>query len=261
MSAGVDGVAVFGFASEGFALTAAERAAILDVVCAAVGPDMPVVAGIAATGTPEAVEQARRAAEHGASAVMVVPPFMVKPSPAQIVDFYGTVARDGGLPVMVQDAPGPTGVTMPVSLIAELSKLEGVESVKVEAPPDRAEARRRGRGSGLRLPRARRTQRAVPARGVPPRRSRHHARQRVPRPATAGPRHVGGRRPSRSPRRIQPAPAAHTIRPSARHRLVDPQARAVRRGIIATRPYAPPAVDADPGTLAALADILDDLGI
>ncbi|MFS8499821.1 MAG: dihydrodipicolinate synthase family protein, partial [Micromonosporaceae bacterium] len=35
----------------------------------------------------------------------------------------------------------------------------------------------------------------------------------------------------------------------------------VRRGIIATPTVRPPAVDADPGTLAALADILDDLGI
>ena len=36
---------------------------------------------------------------------------------------------------MVQDAPGPTGVNMPVSLIAELSKLDGVASVKVETQP------------------------------------------------------------------------------------------------------------------------------
>ena len=36
---------------------------------------------------------------------------------------------------MVQDAPGPTGVNMPVSLIVELSKLDGVDSVKVETQP------------------------------------------------------------------------------------------------------------------------------
>lgn len=131
----VDGVAVFGFASEGFALTAAERREILRVVTAAAGPDLPVVAGVAATGTRDAVQQARAAADAGASVVMVVPPHMVKPSPAQLVDFYGTVAAAGGLPVMVQDAPASTGVTMPVSLIVELSKLDGVESVKIETQP------------------------------------------------------------------------------------------------------------------------------
>ncbi len=131
----VDGVAVFGFASEGFALTAAERREILRVVTTAAGPELPVVAGVAATGTRDAVDQARAAADAGASVAMVVPPHMVKPSGPQLVDFYGTVAAEGGLPVMVQDAPASTGVNMPVPLIVELSKLDGVESVKVETQP------------------------------------------------------------------------------------------------------------------------------
>ncbi|MEV0267976.1 dihydrodipicolinate synthase family protein [Hamadaea sp. NPDC050747] len=135
ITAGVDGVAVFGFASEGFSLTAADRKEILRTVTAAAGPDLPVVAGVAATGTQEAIDQVRAAADNGASVVMVVPPFMVKPGPAQLVDFYGRVAAEGGLPVMIQDAPGSTGVTMPVPLIAELSKLDGVDSVKIEPQP------------------------------------------------------------------------------------------------------------------------------
>jgi 4-hydroxy-tetrahydrodipicolinate synthase len=131
-ASGVDGVAVFGFASEGFALTGPERRTILETVT---GQGLAVVAGVAATGVGEAVEQARVAAELGAASVMVVPPFMVKPSPAQITDFYGEVAAKGGVPVMVQDAPGPTGVNMPTPLLIELSKLDGVESVKVETQP------------------------------------------------------------------------------------------------------------------------------
>jgi 2-keto-3-deoxy-L-arabinonate dehydratase len=132
VSAGVDGIAVFGFASEGFALTSAERVQILKTV---VRSGLPVVAGVGATAVREAVEQTRLAASHGASAAMVLPPYMVKPSQSQLVDFYGEVASAGGLPVMVQDAPGPTGVNMPVALIAELSKLDGVVSVKVETQP------------------------------------------------------------------------------------------------------------------------------
>jgi len=132
VSSGVDGVAVFGFASEGFTLTGGERAQILRIV---VRSGLPVVAGVGATAVREAVEQSRIAAEHGAAAVMVLPPYMVKPSPAQLVDFYGQVAAEGGAPVMVQDAPGPTGVTMPVPLLVELSKLDGVTSVKIETQP------------------------------------------------------------------------------------------------------------------------------
>ncbi|GAB3874356.1 hypothetical protein GCM10027610_142970 [Dactylosporangium cerinum] len=78
---GVDGVAVFGFASEGFTLTTPERAAILAVVREALGPALPIVAGVSATGTGDAIDQCRAAADAGASVAMLIPPFMVKPSP------------------------------------------------------------------------------------------------------------------------------------------------------------------------------------
>jgi 4-hydroxy-tetrahydrodipicolinate synthase len=135
LAAGVAGIAVFGLASEAFSLTAAERAQILKVVTARLDPHRPVIAGVAATGPREAVEQAEAAVDGGASVLMVLPPHLVKPSAAQLVDFYATVAGSVEAPVMVQDAPATTGVTMPVPLLAELSRLDGVASVKIEAQP------------------------------------------------------------------------------------------------------------------------------
>ncbi|MEU5876211.1 dihydrodipicolinate synthase family protein [Spirillospora sp. NPDC047279] len=134
LAAGADGVALFGMASEGFALTAGDRAEVLAAVRETVAGAVPIVAGVAATSTVTAVEQARTATDGGAGALMVLPPFMVKPSAAQLADFYGAVGAVGA-EVMVQDAPGATGVAMPEGLIVELSKLDGVTSVKVEAPP------------------------------------------------------------------------------------------------------------------------------
>lgn len=132
---GVDGVATFGMASEGFALTTDERAEILRIVTSRVPVGMPVVAGVNATSTVTAVEQAVHARDGGATTLMVLPPFLVKASPAQLVDFYGTVAAASGLPVMVQDAPTASGVSMPVPTLVELSKLDGVTSAKIEAQP------------------------------------------------------------------------------------------------------------------------------
>lgn len=131
----VDGMAVFGMASEGFALTADERTRILAEVTAVVAGAVPVVAGVAATSTVTAVEQARAAEDNGASALMVLPPFMVKPGSQQLVDFYAEVGAACTTEIMVQDAPGVTGVTMAVPTIVELAKVPGVTSVKVEAPP------------------------------------------------------------------------------------------------------------------------------
>ncbi|MCG5219155.1 dihydrodipicolinate synthase family protein [Streptosporangium sp. KLBMP 9127] len=134
LASGVDGVAVFGMASEGFALTAAERRVILADVTDVVGGAVPVVAGVYGTSTVTALEQAREAVEGGAGTLMVLPPSLVRPGPDQLLDFYGQLGKVGA-EVMVQDAPGATGLTMSSSLIVELSKLPGVTSVKVEAPP------------------------------------------------------------------------------------------------------------------------------
>lgn len=137
VSAGADGVATFGMASEAFALTGAERTQVLADVLAAAG-DLPVVAGVGATALDPAREQLLEVAGQGAVAAMVLPPFMVKPSSTQLLDFYGALSLDAetaGIDIMVQDAPGPTGVTMAAELIADLAQLPAVTSVKVEAPP------------------------------------------------------------------------------------------------------------------------------
>lgn len=259
LAAGVDGVAVFGFASEGFALTAAERAEILDVVTAVAGPSVPVVAGVGATGTREAIEQARTAAEHGASAVMVLPPHLVKPSAMQLVDYYGAVAAEGGLPVMVQDAPGTTGVSMPVPLIAELSKLDGVDSVKVEAQPPAPKlgavveavsadfAVLGGQNALFVLEEyARGAVGTMPACEFPD----------LLRPVLDSWR-AGDRAAARA--------AFNRLLPLIRFGLQPGIAWSihkhvlVRRGIISSVTVRPPAADADQGTLAALDDILRDL--
>lgn len=135
LEAGVDGVAVFGMASEGFALTADERALILSDVLDVVAGEVPVVAGVNATSTVTAIEQARAAAEGGADVLMVIPPYMVKPAAGTIPDFYADVAGSTPLEIMVQDAPVMTGVAMSVPLIVQLADIPRVTSVKVEAPP------------------------------------------------------------------------------------------------------------------------------
>ncbi|RII19619.1 L-2-keto-3-deoxyarabonate dehydratase [Streptomyces sp. YIM 130001] len=135
LDAGVDGLAVFGMASEGFALTEREKAVILHEVRRVTGPGLPVVAGVNGTSTVTALEQARAAADGGADQLMVLPPFLSKPAPDQVGEFFTDVAAGGGAPVMVQDAPGVTGVTLPAPTLAELSRVPGITSVKVETPP------------------------------------------------------------------------------------------------------------------------------
>ncbi|WP_407563600.1 dihydrodipicolinate synthase family protein [Streptomyces sp. 184] len=135
LRAGADGVAVFGMASEGFALTAADRDAVLADVRDVVAGAVPVVAGVSPTSLATALEQCGQAVAGGADALMVLPPYLAKPGPQQLVDFYGALGERAGAPVMVQDAAATTGVAMPVPLVTEFGKLGGVDSVKVESAP------------------------------------------------------------------------------------------------------------------------------
>lgn len=132
---GVDGLAVFGMASEGFALTADERAAILRTVREVAGDTFPVVAGVNGTSTVGAIEQARHAVAGGADQLMVLPPFLAKPNRQQTIDFYAEVAAATEASVMIQDAPGVTGVPIDPAAVATLAGVPGITSVKVEAPP------------------------------------------------------------------------------------------------------------------------------
>ncbi|WP_147917091.1 dihydrodipicolinate synthase family protein [Ruania zhangjianzhongii] len=137
LASGVDGVAIFGMASEAFALTQADRQQVLATVTDVVAGQCPIVAGINGTSTITAIEQIHDIGG-AAHTLMVLPPFMVKPTAGQLVDFYGDVAGvavASDTQVMVQDAPGATGVSMAPALVAELADLDGVTSVKVEAPP------------------------------------------------------------------------------------------------------------------------------
>lgn len=125
------GVVALGLAAEASALTDAERdTVVVDVVDAAAG--WAVTVGIDGP-TGEAAARARRAAELGASSLMVLPP----PGPVTrnvLVRHFATVA-EAGLPIVVQDSPQATGVELDAeALIALAATVPAVIAVKVEAP-------------------------------------------------------------------------------------------------------------------------------
>jgi 2-keto-3-deoxy-L-arabinonate dehydratase len=138
ISSGADGLATFGLASETFTLSAEERRLVLETIVRTAGSTSarpPVVAGVSATGLSPAIEQGMAAVDGGANALMVLPPFLVRPGDDQLVEFFGELASAVGVPVMMQDAPALTSVPMSVRLISEIGKVPGVDYVKVEAAP------------------------------------------------------------------------------------------------------------------------------
>ncbi|HEY3439985.1 MAG TPA: dihydrodipicolinate synthase family protein [Paludibaculum sp.] len=73
---GCSGVVALGSLGEGATLTFEEKEAVLKTAVAAVGPDVPVVAGVSALSTEEAVRIAQMARAAGCRGLMVLPPYV-----------------------------------------------------------------------------------------------------------------------------------------------------------------------------------------
>jgi 2-keto-3-deoxy-L-arabinonate dehydratase len=101
-----------------------------------VGGRAPVVASVDGPGDDPAIDRARRAAALGVDALMVLPPYFVKPGPDALLSYYHRIAEASGLPIMLQDAPQLTGVSMSPGLWARMAEATpGLRYIKAEGTP------------------------------------------------------------------------------------------------------------------------------
>jgi 4-hydroxy-tetrahydrodipicolinate synthase len=136
IESGAHGLGLFGNASEGYALGEDERRLLLKVIVEEVRGQVPLVVSSGHTGTDVAVAISREAEAGGAAALMVLPPYYLKPDAAGVFHYFAQISRAVRIPIMVQDAPLMTQVPMGADLLARMAaELEHVRLVKVEAPP------------------------------------------------------------------------------------------------------------------------------
>jgi len=136
MESKVSGIALFGNASEAFALTQAEKEVIAKVVVEENANQVPLVFGAGGTSTETAISSCHWAEEAGADVLMIMPPYMIKPDAKRVYEYYAGIASNVSTPIMIQDAPGACGVTIDVNTIVKLAtEFELIQYVKAEAPP------------------------------------------------------------------------------------------------------------------------------
>ena len=139
LASGAHGLGLFGNASEGYALGDAERQSLLVAIAGQVKGRVPLVVSTGATGTDLAVRASVAAQDSGADALMVLPPYFLKPGADGLMFYYEAISKAVRIPIMVQDAPLMSQVPMPAALLARMAReIEHVALVKVEAPPTAA---------------------------------------------------------------------------------------------------------------------------
>jgi 2-keto-3-deoxy-L-arabinonate dehydratase len=133
---GVQGLQMFGNASEYYTLSEAEQSAILDLVCREAAAEVPVIVTTGGGGLEDAVKWIRMAADHGAAAVLLRPPAGVrKEDPRAALPYYLELSLGTNIQIVIQDAVMGGQLTLPAALYRELERMIGrISYIKVEVP-------------------------------------------------------------------------------------------------------------------------------
>jgi 4-hydroxy-tetrahydrodipicolinate synthase len=127
---GHDGVVVSGTTGESPTTSVEEDGRLLQAVLEAVGDRLTVLAGVGTNDTAHSVELVVQAEKLGAHGALLVSPYYSKPTQAGLSAHFETVASAAGLPVMLYDIPGRTGVTIAEDTYRRVAQHERVVAVK-----------------------------------------------------------------------------------------------------------------------------------
>jgi dihydrodipicolinate synthase/N-acetylneuraminate lyase len=132
---GIGSLSALGMAGEFYKLATDELEQVIETVVQAAEPCETVV-GVSAPSAEVAARLARRAEAAGADALLVLPPYGVRPSADGLVAYYGAIARAADLPIMVQDGSDEIRAVIPLDVLVRLCReVPAIRWVKVEDVP------------------------------------------------------------------------------------------------------------------------------
>lgn len=128
--ANIHGFVVCGTTGETPTLTLDEYKEVVRLVVKTVNGRVPVIAGTGTNCTKTTIERTRLAKELGVDAALVVAPYYNKPQQAGIFAHFELAAKEGGLPIIVYNVPGRTGVNITPETIVKMAHIPGIIAVK-----------------------------------------------------------------------------------------------------------------------------------
>ncbi|MEM9204176.1 MAG: dihydrodipicolinate synthase family protein [Actinomycetota bacterium] len=130
LDAGVHGLVLCAGTGEFAFLSDAEKDRIIGLGCEIVGGRVPVIAQTSAITTTDAIERTRRAADQGAAAAMVLPPYFEGPFERGVLFHYEKLAQAVDLPIVLYNIPVNSGFDIHPELYRRLMAIENIEYIK-----------------------------------------------------------------------------------------------------------------------------------
>ncbi len=135
IEAKVDSIGLLGSTGTYAYLAREERRRAIDAAVAEVGGRIPIMVGIGALRTEDAVQLGRDAKAAGATAALLAPVSYTPLTEDEVFTHFETVAQAIDLPICIYDNPGTTHFTFSTNLIARLARVPGIVALKHPAPP------------------------------------------------------------------------------------------------------------------------------
>jgi 4-hydroxy-tetrahydrodipicolinate synthase len=130
VEAGVDSIGLLGSTGSYPYLTREERRRAVGIASAMVDGRVPLLVGVGALRTDEAVRLAQDARAQGAAMGLLAPVSYTPLTEDEVFLHFETVAGESGLPLCIYDNPSTTHFSFSPALIGRLSQLGGVVAIK-----------------------------------------------------------------------------------------------------------------------------------
>ena len=126
---GIDGIVPVGTTGESPTLNCEEHKKVIETAVITCNGKTKVIAGTGANSTNEALALTKYAADIGADGTLQVTPYYNKPNQDGLIRHFSAIAEIG-LPVVLYNIPGRSGIEIAVDTIVELSKNPNIAVVK-----------------------------------------------------------------------------------------------------------------------------------
>ena len=127
---GSHGLVPCGTTGESATLTMEEHRRVIGACVQAAAGRVPVIAGCGSNNTAVAIELVKSAADAGADAALLVPPYYNRPNQEGIYAHFEAVASATDLPIVLYNVPARTVTDIAVETMGRLAKVPAIKAVK-----------------------------------------------------------------------------------------------------------------------------------
>jgi 4-hydroxy-tetrahydrodipicolinate synthase len=130
LEGGVHGLFILGTTGESPGLSYSIRYELIERVCKQVNQRVPVLVGITDTSFVESLNTAEKAAENGADAVVLAPPYYFASAQPELLEYLSHMAKQLPLPMFLYNMPTHTKIMIEPSTVAAAAQIPGIIGIK-----------------------------------------------------------------------------------------------------------------------------------